>query len=62
MEFEQWWAGLTKREQDLIGLNNARFVWESAEQSLKNRLSFAFEQMPFGNTSQSFAAYVREFK
>lgn len=62
MEFENWWEQLTKREQDLIGKNNAKFVWDQAQKDLKSRLSFAIEQMPFGNTSQSFAAYVREFK
>jgi hypothetical protein len=62
MEFENWWSKLTLKEQTMIGENNAKFVWNEAQQDLKNRLSFAFDQMPFGNTSQSFAAYVREFK
>jgi hypothetical protein len=62
MTFDTWWASLTNREKDLIGVNNARFVWESAQQALRNEISMAFEKMPFGNTSQSFAAFVREFK
>lgn len=30
MNFDQWWATLTPAEQKLIGLNNAKFVWQSA--------------------------------
>lgn len=62
MTFNEWWETLTYREQNLIGVTNARFVWESAQQDLRNEISKAFENMPFGNTSQSFAAFVREFK
>lgn len=62
MEFEKWWASLSKREHDLIGLNNARFVWESAQQALKNNLAMAIEKMPFGDTAQAFSTYIRNFK
>ena len=30
MNFDQWWATLTIKEQTTIGKNNARFVWVSA--------------------------------
>jgi len=30
MKFDDWWAGLTQAEQKMIGVNNARFVWNSA--------------------------------
>lgn len=30
MTFEQWWATLSPREQNMIGVNNARFVWQQA--------------------------------
>ena len=30
MTFEQWWATLTPQEHSLIGVNNARFVWQQA--------------------------------
>jgi hypothetical protein len=30
MTFEQWWATLTQREQQIIGEHNARFVWQEA--------------------------------
>ena len=32
------------------------------EQAFKERLAQAIEQLPFGDTAQSFATYVREFK
>lgn len=30
MNFDQWWATLTPKEQLVLGLNNAKFVWGSA--------------------------------
>ena len=30
MNFDQWWATLTPREQKIIGEHNARFVWQEA--------------------------------
>jgi hypothetical protein len=30
MTFDQWWNLLTTREQNMIGKNNAKFVWEEA--------------------------------
>lgn len=30
MKFETWWDTLTPKEQNVIGLNNARFVWTAA--------------------------------
>lgn len=30
MNFDAWWATLTDKEQNVIGLNNARFVWNAA--------------------------------
>ena len=32
------------------------------EQDFKERLAQAIEQLPFGDTAQSFATYVRDFK
>ena len=32
------------------------------EQNFKRRLADSIEQLPFGDTAQSFATYVREFK
>jgi len=28
--FNTWWATLTPKEQSVIGINNARFVWNAA--------------------------------
>ena len=30
MTFDDWWATLTQKEQQMIGVNNARFVWQQA--------------------------------
>ena len=30
MTFDQWWSSLTAKERYVIGINNAKFVWESA--------------------------------
>jgi hypothetical protein len=62
MDFEQWWETLTTREQNMIGVNNAEFVWGCAQMHLKDKLATAIQKMPFGNTSDSFAAYVRGFE
>ena len=32
------------------------------EQAFKERLAGSIERLPFGDTAQSFATYVREFK
>jgi hypothetical protein len=32
MTFEIWWQQLTQKEQYTIGINNARFVWNIAQQ------------------------------
>ena len=32
------------------------------EQNFKKRLADSIEQLPFGDTAQSFATYVRDFK
>lgn len=30
MTFEEWWATLTPAEHKVIGVNNAKFVWNAA--------------------------------
>lgn len=30
MTFNDWWATLTPKEQQMIGVNNAKFVWREA--------------------------------
>jgi hypothetical protein len=30
MTFDEWWQSLTAKERYVIGINNAKFVWESA--------------------------------
>ena len=30
MTFDDWWATLTPKEQQMIGVNNARFIWREA--------------------------------
>ncbi len=62
MTFEQWWGRLTQKEQAMIGLNNAKFVWNEAQKELKLSMAKEIEQMPFGNTSQSFSAWVRNYE
>jgi hypothetical protein len=62
MDFEQWWETLTEAEQKIIGRTNAKYVWICAQDQLKKKLSQAIQDMPFGNTSDSFAAYIRKFK
>jgi hypothetical protein len=62
MKFEQWWDRLTQKEQTMIGLNNAKFVWNEAQKELKLSMAKEIEQMPFGNTSQSFSTWVRNYE
>lgn len=35
MTFDQWWSTLTHKEQLVIGLNNAKFVWDAGRDDLK---------------------------
>lgn len=35
MTFDQWWATLTHKEQLVLGLNNAKFVWDAGRNNLK---------------------------
>ena len=60
MNFDQWWASLTYKEQTMIGENNGRFVWDQARKIGFEDLARQIEQMPFGNTSQSFAAWIKD--
>jgi hypothetical protein len=59
MSFEQWWELLTLKEQQLLGKNNAEFVWKESKRSALEDIARQMELMPFGNTSHSFAAWVR---
>ena len=36
MNFDQWWATLTIKEQTTIGRNNAKFVWDQATDAIIN--------------------------
>ena len=36
MNFDQWWATLTIKEQTTIGRNNAKFVWDQATDAIMN--------------------------
>jgi len=44
-----------------VGANLERFA-HLVKEDFKKRLADAIEQMPFGDTAASFAAFVREFK
>ncbi len=39
MTFDAWWAKLPTAEQKLIGINNARFVWEEAQKNSINMIT-----------------------
>lgn len=60
MTFDQWWSTLTEKEKTMIGENNGRFVWDQARKIGFEDLARQIEQMPFGNTSQSFAAWIKD--
>ena len=60
MTFEQWWGELTLKEQQLLGKNNAEFIWQESRKHSLQGIAKEIEQMPFGNTSQSFAAWIRD--
>lgn len=60
MNFEQWWTQLPEREKMVLGMNNAKFVWNESKKHSFHDLAKQIEQMPFGNTSHSFAVWIRE--
>lgn len=33
MSFDEWWNNISDAEKKLIGINNARFVWEEAKKT-----------------------------
>ena len=60
MNFDEWWSTLTDAEKKVLGQNNALFVWTECRKHSFQHLANQIEQMPFGNTSQSFAAWIKE--
>jgi hypothetical protein len=50
MTFEEWWGNLSDAEQKLIGINNARFVWEEAQKTKINVIALPnYTMARFGN-------------
>ena len=43
-------------------IQNGKWEADAQVMSFKERLAEAIEKMPFGDTAESFAAYVRDFK
>jgi hypothetical protein len=60
MTFKQWWDQLTPKEQQILGKNNAEFVWKQSRRNALEDIARQIEQMPFGNTSHSFAVWIRD--
>ena len=56
-------VGLHEGGMDNWVMDNAYVDFiEHVQTDFKNRLAQAIEQMPFGDTAASFAAFVRNFK
>lgn len=51
MKFEEWWNNVSDAEKKLIGINNARFVWEEAQRANVNVIALPnFSLARFGNS------------
>lgn len=61
MTFDQWWATLTPKEQLLLGLNNAKFVWQQASQAQRKLDAALCEKLGIeGYGSLAIAAAIRK--
>jgi len=50
MTFKEWWGTISDAKQKLIGINNARFVWEEAQKNRVNILALpTFTMARFGD-------------
>jgi hypothetical protein len=60
MSFDKWWATITPKEQLLLGLNNAKFVWQQACQSQRELDALLCEKLGIeGYGSLAIAAAIR---
>ena len=60
MSFDKWWSTITPKEQLLLGLNNAKFVWQQACQSQRELDALLCEKLGIeGYGSLAIAAAIR---
>lgn len=38
MTFEEWWESITDAERKMLGQNNAKFVWDQAQQQQQENI------------------------
>lgn len=63
MTFEQWWETLSYKERSLIGVNNAKFVWNQARDACALFLeqnAMACENPIYRSLLQANARGIRE--
>jgi hypothetical protein len=62
MNFDKWWSTITPKEQLLLGLNNAKFVWQQACQSQRELDASLCEKLGIeGYGSLAIAAAIRTY-
>ena len=62
MTFDQWWATLTPKEQLLLGLNNAKFVWQQSSKAQRELDAALCEKLGIeGYGSLAIAAAIRTY-
>lgn len=60
MTFDQWWDSLSTREQNMIGINNAKFIWAEASQAQRELDAALCEKLGIeGYGSLAIAAAIR---
>lgn len=63
MTFEQWWETLSYKERSLIGVNNAKFVWNQARDAcalVLEQNAMACENPIYRSLLQANARGIRE--
>ena len=69
MTFDEWWATLTPAEHKVIGVNNAKFVWQAAQRKWvglkaheRSELwdSISWDGMPEHDYGKAIEAKLRE--
>lgn len=63
MTFDTWWDSLSTREQNMIGLHTAKFIWGDASQAQREIDAELCEKLGIeGYGSLAIAASIRKGK
>lgn len=56
MTFDEWWSSLTAKERYVIGINNAKFVWENAAKNEREECAKWLDAMGYDHCAANVRA------